>query len=284
MMAKVENSGKNNYDVVFPSEYTAKKMIEKDMLLELDYSLLPNISNMSEEYMGLMYDHENKYSVPYMMNTLAILYNTDMVKEPVDSIGILFDDKYAENVLMLDGMRDTIGMALKYLGYSMNTENAKEIEEAKNLLVSQKKNVLAYVGDQVIDKMINGEAALALVFSGEGNKAVKEVENLAMTAVPKEGSNLAIDTMVILKNTQHKELAHNFINFMMREDIALMNAEETGYTSPNVAAKELLAPEIKNNENYYPKKEDLERCEIFMNLSKEGEKLWSDAWILILAA
>lgn len=285
MMAKVQNSGSSSYDVVFPSEYTVSKMIEFGMLHELNYENIPNASYIDGKYKGLSYDPENKYSVPYMMNTLGILYNTEMVKEDVTSIGILFDEKYKGNVLMLNGMRDTLGMALKYLGYSMNTDNAAEIEEAKAILIEQKGNVLAYCGDEVRDKMLNGEAALALVFSGEGNKAVAESDGmLEMTAVPMEGSNLAIDTMVVLEKSEHKELAEKFVNFMLRPDIALRNAEETGYTSPNTEAVSMLPPEIGENTNYYPTEEELSRCEIFLYLPEEAEKLWSDAWTKILAS
>ena len=285
MMAKVQNSGSSSYDVVFPSEYTVSKMIELGMLHELNYENIPNASYIDGKYKGLSYDPENKYSVPYMMNTLGILYNTEMVKEDVTSIGILFDEKYKGNVLMLNGMRDTLGMALKYLGYSMNTDNAAEIEEAKAILIEQKDNVLAYCGDEVRDKMLNGEAALALVFSGEGNKAVAESEGmLEMTAVPLEGSNLAIDTMVVLEKSEHKELAEKFVNFMLRPDIALRNAEETGYTSPNTEAVSMLPPEIGENTNYYPTEEELSRCEIFLYLPEEAEKPWSDAWTKILAS
>lgn len=284
MMAKVQNSGSSSYDVVFPSDYTVSKMIGLDMLHKLNFENIPNAVNISDAYKGLSYDEEGAYSVPYMMNTLGILYNTEMVDEEVTSIGILFDEKYKGNVLMLDGMRDTLGMTLKYLGYSMNTESEAEINEAKELLIAQKPGVLAYVGDEVRDKMVNGEAALALVFSGEGNKALAESESLAMTAVPTEGSNLAIDTMVILKNSQHIELAEAFINFMLRPDIALRNAEETGYTSPNMAAVELLDEEIAKDKNHYPTEEELSRCEIFLELTPKAEKLWSDAWTKLLAS
>ncbi len=284
MMAKVQNSGSSSYDVVFPSDYTVSKMIGLDMLHKLNYENIPNAANLNEAYIGLSYDPEGAYSVPYMMNTLGILYNKTMVSEEVSSIGILFDEKYSGNVLMLDGMRDTLGMTLKYLGYSMNTKNPEEINEAKELLIAQKPGVLAYVGDEVRDKMVNGEAALALVFSGEGNKALAESSDLRMTAVPLEGSNLAIDTMVILKESKHIELAEAFVNFMLRPDIALRNAEETGYTSPNKAAVELLDPSIANDKNYYPSEEDLAKCEIFLELPAEAEKLWSDAWTKLLAS
>ncbi len=284
MMAKVQNSGSSSYDVVFPSEYTVSKMIALDMLHEINYENVPNASYINEAYKGLSYDPENKYSIPYMMNTLAILYNTEMVEEEVSSIGILFDEKYKGKILMLDGMRDTIGMTLKYLGYSLNTDNASEIEEAKALLIKQKDIVRAYAGDDVRDKMLNEEAALALVFSGEGNKAVAESGGmLEMVAVPSEGSNLAIDTMVILKGSEHKELAEAFLNFMLRPDIALRNAEETGYTSPNTEAVKMLPAEIGENTNYYPAEEELSRCEIFLYLPEQTEKLWANAWTEIRA-
>lgn len=285
MMAKVQNMGDDSYDVVFPSDYTVSKMIKLDMLHELNYDNLPNSQYIDEKYLHPAYDPEDTYSVPYMMNTLGILYDNEKVTEPVDSIGILFDEAHAGKVFMLDGMRDTMGMTLKYLGYSMNTTNPDEIAKARDLLIKQKDGVLAYVCDDVRDKMLNGEAELALVFTGEGNKAVAESEGkLSMTAVPKEGSNLAIDTMVILKTSKHIDLAEKFVNFMLRPDIALRNAEETGYTSPNTEAVKMLPAEIGENTNYYPTKEELDRCEVFLYLDEEEEKLWSDAWTKIQAS
>lgn len=284
MMAKVQNMGKNSYDVIFPSDYTVTKMIKLDMLHELNYDNIPNLRYIDEKYLGgayRSYDPEGKYSVPYMANTLGILYNTDMVDEPITSIGALFDDQYAGQVFMLDGMRDSLGMALVYLGYSMNTTDPAEIAEARDLLMAQKKNVLAYIGDDVRDKMVAGEAAMALVFTGEGNKALSESDRLAMVAVPEEGSNLAIDTMVILKNSQHIELAEAFINFMLEPDIAQRNAEATGYTSPHTEAIARLDASISGDPNYYPSDEALARCEIFTYLTEEEEKLYSDAWTKI---
>ncbi|MDP4133491.1 MAG: spermidine/putrescine ABC transporter substrate-binding protein [Bacillota bacterium] len=283
MMAKVQNSGSGNYDVVFPSDYTVSKMIELGLLHKIDYNNVPNAKYINESYKNLSYDPGNKYSLPYMAGTLGILYNTDKVTEKIDSIGALFDKKYAGQVLMLNGMRDTIGMTLLYLGHSMNTVNPKEIEEAKNLLISQKPNVLAYVGDEVKDKMENGEAALALVFSGEGNKAAAESKNLKYV-IPKEGSNLAVDAMVILKDSQHIQLAESFLNYMYRTDIALRNANETGYTSPHTEAVSQLDASIKDNPCYYPPKEVLDKCEIFLYQKDEAEKLWSNAWTQILAS
>lgn len=282
MLAQVRNSGADNYDVVFPSDYAVAAMREEGLLHELNYDNIPNYKNISETYKKQAHDPEDKYSVPYMAGVLGILYNTDKVTEPVDSMGIMFDDKYAGQIFMLNGMRDTIGMTLAYLGYSMNTENQDELNQAKDLLMKQKPNVLAYVTDEVKDKMRVGEGALALVFSGEGMKAVDDTENLAF-AIPKEGTNLAIDTTVVLKSSKNIELAEKFIDFLCRPDIALRNAEETGYISPNSAAVAQLPPELKNDPNRNPTKEIIDNSEIFLNLPEEAMERWSQIWTEVLS-
>ena len=165
MMAKLETGG-TNYDLIFPSDYLIEEMIKKDMLQKIDFNNIPNFKYIDDRFKGLDYDPNNEYTVPYFWGTLGILYNTDMVDEPVNSWDILWDEKYAGKILMLDSMRDTIGVALKRLGYSVNSTDPKEIEEAKNSLIEQKKLVNGYYVDEIVDMMINGDAAIALNWSG----------------------------------------------------------------------------------------------------------------------
>jgi len=147
MYLKVK-AGSGNYDVCFPSDYMIQRMIDEDLLLELDFSNLPNYENISDRFRDPGYDKGSKFSVPYMWGTVGVLYNTTMVEEIVDSWTILWDDKYSKQILMLDSQRDSIGVALKMLGYSMNSTNEEELQEAKEALIRQKPLVLAYVGDE----------------------------------------------------------------------------------------------------------------------------------------
>ena len=248
------SSGAIAYDVVCPSDYMIQRMIENDLLTEINFDNIPNIKNIGKQYMeqSRQFDPENKYSVPYCWGTVGILYNKTMVDEPVDSWSILWNPKYKDNILMQDSVRDAFGATLKYLGYSLNSTDLDELTEAKNLLIEQKPLVQAYVIDQVRDKMIGNEAALGVIYSGEAIYTQKENPNLEYV-IPKEGSNIWIDSWVIPKNAEHKENAEKFINFLCRPDIALINFEYITYSTPNEAARELIEDEsIRNSEIAFP--------------------------------
>ena len=186
-------AGAISYDVVCPSDYMIQKMIENDLLQEINFDNIPNLKNIGEEYLSWSeeFDPGNKYSVPYCWGTVGILYNKAMVEEPVDSWDILWDEKYKDNILMQDSVRDALMVALKKLGYSMNTDSEEEISQATQLLIEQKPLVQAYVIDQVRDKMIGNEAALGVIYSGEAIYTQRENPDLEYV-VPKEGSNLWI--------------------------------------------------------------------------------------------
>ena len=196
------------YDCVCPSDYMIKKMIDNDLLQKIDFDNVPNIKNIGEIYQetSRAFDPTNEYSIPYCWGTMGILYNKTMVDEPVTSWKILWDSKYKDSILMQDSVRDAFCVALKYLGYSANTTNMQELQEAKNLLIAQKPLVQAYVIDQVRDKMIGNEAALGVIYYGEAIYTAKENPNLEYV-VPDEGSNVWIDSWVIPKNAPHKENA-----------------------------------------------------------------------------
>lgn len=230
MYIKIKAGG-SDYDVAFPSDYMIERMISEDLLYEINYNNIPNYKYIGDEFKNFSYDPTNGYSVPYMWGTVGIIYNTTMVDDTVDSWDILWNEKYAKQILMLDSQRDSIGITLKKLGYSLNTKNVDELEAAKDALIEQKPLVLAYVGDEVKDKMIAGEAALAVVWSGDAVYMNWENPDLEY-AIPKEGSNLWFDAMVIPKTSKNKENAELFINFMSRTDIAFKNADYIGYSTP----------------------------------------------------
>lgn len=275
-------SGGTDYDVLFPSDYMIARLIKEDMLHKLDFNNIPNIEHIDDRFKNLDYDPNNEYSVPYMWGTVGIAYNTTMVDEPVDSWNILWDPKYEGNILMMDSQRDSIAVALKKLGYSLNSRNEAELEQAKEELIKQKPLVLSYVGDEVKDKMIGGEAALAVVYSGEVIAIRWENPDIAYS-IPKEGSNLWFDAMVIPKTSQNKEAAEKFIDFMTRPEIAVRNAEYVGYSIPNTTAIEMLDEELRNDEVAYPDLDSLDNCEVFEDVSDVIE-VYNRIWDQVKAA
>lgn len=281
MYPKIEK-GAVKYDVVCPSDYMIQKMIENNMLAELNFDNIPNISNIGQQYLesSKEFDPENKYSVPYCFGTVGILYNKTMVKEPIDSWEALWDTQYQDNILMQNSVRDAFAVALKSLGYSINSTNETQLEEAKQKLIAQKESgiVQAYVVDQVRDKMIGNEAAMGVIYSGEAIYTQRENSDLVYV-VPKEGSNVWIDSWVIPAAAEHKEAAETFINFLCRPDIALLNFEYITYSTPNTAARELIKDEeIKNSEIAFPSDTILQNCETFQYLGEEVDEIYNTKW------
>ena len=201
-----------------------------------------------------------------------------MVDDPVDSWSILWDEKYADNILMQDSVRDAFMVALKLKGYSMNTLDEGELNEAKQILIDQKPLVQAYVIDQVRDKMIGNEAAIGVIYSGEAIFTQRENADLEYV-IPKEGTNIWIDSWVIPKNAPNKENAEKFIDFMCREDVALKNFEYITYSTPNDAARALIEDEdIKNSKIAFPDLSQYNNLETFHYLGADGDALYNELW------
>ena len=270
------------YDVICPSDYMIEKMIQNDVLQEIDWDQITNKENIGEVYLKSCegFDPGNKYCVPYTFGTVGILYNKELVDEDavIDSWDVLWDETYKNDIIMQDSVRDAFGATLKYLGYSLNSTDLDELNEAKNLLIEQKPLVQAYVIDQVRDKMIGNEAALGVIYSGEAIYTQKENPNLEYV-IPKEGSNIWIDSWVIPKNAEHKENAEKFINFLCRPDIALKNFEYITYSTPNEAARELIEDEsIRNSEIAFPDLSRYDNLETFQYLGTEADQVYGDLW------
>lgn len=277
MYIKLKQGG-SSYDVVIPSDYMIERMISEDLLLKLNMDNIPNIAKVDQDLLSPDYDPNNEYSVPYMWGTVGILYNTTMVDEVVDSWDILWDEKYADQIIMLNSQRDSLAVALKKLGYSMNTRDVAELEEARDILIEQKPLVYAYLGDQVKDTMIAGEAALAVVYSGDAVYMIRENPDLDF-ALPKEGFNLWYDSMVIPSSAKNKEGAEAFINFMTRPDIAARNADYIGYSSPVPEAIEMLPEDLKNSKVAYPDPELLTNTEVFKDpadIVDVYDRIWTE--------
>lgn len=275
MYIKVANKS-TAYDVIVPSDYMVERLISEDLLYEIDYNNVPNMKNIGEQYLNKDYDPGNKYSVPYMWGTMGVLYNKTMVDEPVTSWKILWDEKYKDKIFMYNSERDTIAITLRMLGYSMNSKDDAELNAARDALIAQKDLVLAYCGDEVKDKMIANEGAMTIAWSGDAFYCIDENPDLAY-AIPKEGSNLWFDSLVIPKTSQHKAEAEKFIDFMCRPEIAKMNAEYIGYSTANEAGRELLDDEIKNDPLRYPDLSTLNNMEVF-RYDKEISRKNADIW------
>lgn len=272
------SAGASQYDVIVSIDYLVQRMISEDRLEKIDYSNVPNMDKIESDHLGKSFDPDNEYSVPYMSGTIGICYNTDYVDEPIDSWTALWDTKYNKNVLLLDGVRDSLGAALKMLGYSVNTTNQDEINEARDKLIELKQNgnLLAIGSDDNTDKMARGEAAISILWSGEGLNLEAEHDNIKFV-VPKEGANFWIDSLCIPKGTKNKENAEKFINFLCEKDPSFRTADEIGYTTPQREAREEQDDSVKNNPNAYMPEELLKKCESYDYLGNKL-KLYEQAW------
>ena len=286
-MYPVIEAGGVKYDAVCPSDYMIQKMIENNMLAEINFDNIPNIKEIDSKYMEMSrsFDPENKYSVPYCWGTVGILYNTSMVapEDAPTKWSDLWDEKFKDNILMQDSVRDAFMVALKSLGYSMNTTNEAEIAEARDLLIKQKPLVQAYVIDQVRDKMIGGEAAMGVIYSGEMLYIQQEVADLGLDysleyVIPEEGTNLWLDSWVIPANAPNKENAEKWINFLCRPDIAKKNFEYITYPTPNKGAFDLLDSDLQNNKAVFPDTDSLKNCEVFQYLGTDVDSIYNEYW------
>ncbi len=285
LYAKLKNGGAS-YDIIIPSDYMIARMINENMLEKLDYSNIPNFDDMiSDDFKQMDYDPNDEYSVPYMWGMVGIIYNTTLVDEEdeMDTWSILWNEKYAGNMLMFSNSRDAFMVAEKYLGYSMNTTDEQELKNAANALTEQKLLVQAYVMDEIFDKMIGGEAAIAPYYAGDALTMIADNPDLAY-AVPREGTNLFVDAMCIPKGAKNKEAAEMYINFMCETVVALRNCEYIGYSTPQKYVLDYLDPELANDPIAYPDEATLANTEAFIALPDATTKLIDELWTGILTA
>ena len=267
MYAKLK-SGAASYDVIIPSDYMVAKMIDEEMLLPLNYDNIPNFALIDEQYRNPDYDPENAYTVPYMLCTTGIIYNTTMVDQAPTSWADLWDEQYAGNILMFNNSRDAYAIAAFKEGKSVNPATTDEVDEVMEQLKTQKPLVQAYVMDEIFDKMIGGEAAIGVYYSGDAITMIGDNPDLAWV-FPEEGSVLSVDCMCIPATSQNQEAAEMFINFMCEVDVGTANAEYIGYTTPSTAVWEQLDDELKYSEIAYPSKEIAAKEQVFTALSEE---------------
>lgn len=282
MFVKLTQSA-NNYDVVVPMDYMVEKLLKYDMLAPIDFSNVPNARYIMDQYKNLPFDPEGKYTVPYFTSSFGIVYNKDMVDKPIDSWADLWDPKYKGKIIMYDLPRLSMSVALQKLGYSINTTDMKEINQATEELIKQKPLVYAYLTDEARDVIIQGDAAMTVMYSGDALLMSKENPNLKYV-IPKEGGNRQVDSLAIPKKAQNKKNAEIFINYFTDPKISAANAEwMEGFTSPLKGVREMLPDYIKNSNEAYPDEKTLPKIEMFKDLEDYME-VYNNAWVKVLAS
>jgi len=274
-------AGASGFDLIFPTQYMIEIMIKLDLLAALDKSKIPNAANIDPRFLKQPFDPENAYSLPYTWGGTCLGYRTDQITEPVDSWGLLFDPKYAGRIVMLDDMREILGMALKYLGYSYNSTNPAELEAAKALLLQQKPLIKAYSSAEPEQKLFAGDAWLLHNFTGDTLRVLREAPDTIRIVIPKEGASMFIDSFAIPKNAPNKELAHEFINFLLdpQRDARIHNF--ISYPTSNAAAAPYLDKVIQEFVNSIPP-ETAAKMEYLKDLG-DATPLWDKIWTEIKA-
>lgn len=273
------SGGGVKYDAICTSDYMLERMIQEGQALELDQKDFSYLDQMDEKIMKMSesFDPGNKYTIPYFWGTVGILYDTTKVKKNVDSWKILFDGSYHKNIIMQNSIRDAYMCGLKYLGYSLNTEDENKIRQAQQLLLKQKPDIEAYFLDETKEEMIAGNAAIAVIYSGEAQLAVDYNSNLHYV-IPQEGTNVWIDSWMITKQCKNKKNTEKFLDFLCRKDIAEKNFEEIYYATPNKKVYKSLPEEVKENEVIFPDYKVLKKCEVYKSLDSNTIKLYSRLW------
>lgn len=277
--------GGNQYDILIPSDYMTERLIEENLLQPIDWDKIPNKVNLYDQIMGAAFDPENKYTVPYFWGSIGIIYNkneVDLADLEKEGYNVFKDPKYVNRVFMYDSERDSFMIALKALGYSMNTENLDEINEAYEWLLEVNANVNpSYVTDEVIDAMANGEKDLAVVYSGDAAYILSENEDMAYF-LPESGTNLWVDAMVIPANAKCPALAHEFMNYILSDEVSYENSAAVGYASTNKNVLEKMTAEdgeFYGNSAYLPRT-DNPNDEYFRH-NEAMKKVLSDLWIKV---
>lgn len=281
LFAKLSIGG-SDYDVIIPSDYMIAKLIRNNMLEKLNFDNIPNFSLIDEKFRNPQYDPENAYSVPYTWGTVGIFYNKNLVDISEEEIGwdILWDPKYAGQILMFDNSRDAFGISQVRLGQNFNTTEPADWYAAADDLMKQKPLVQSYVMDQIFNKMGNNEAALAPYYAGDAAIILEDNEDVGFV-IPKEGTNLFVDALCIPKGSKHKAEAEAYINFMCDVEIATANIEYIGYSTPETAVRENLDPEIAENPIFYPSEEILANTQVFTDLPDDINLLLDDLWVQV---
>lgn len=278
MEAKIKQGG-TAYDIAIPSEYMIQKMKKEKLLLPLDHSKIHGLENIDSRFLDLDFDRDNKYSIPYFWGTLGIVYNDKFVAgEKIKHWDDLWRPELKNNIMLIDGAREVMGLSLTTLGYSINSKDMTQLNQAIKKLSSLTPNVKAIVADEIKMYMANEESAVAVTFSGEAADMMSENEHLHYV-IPPEGSNLWFDNIVIPKTSKNQEGAYDFINFMLKPESAKQNAEYIGYSTPNKKALAMLPKSISGDKQFYPDDETISHLEVYKGLGPEYLGIYNDLYL-----
>lgn len=275
LLAKLEG-GAQGYDVIFPSDYMVELMVEGGMLTTLDHTQIPNFRGVDPKFADPPYDPGSKHSIAFTYGTSGIGYNADEVTDEINSWEAFWNPKYAGRILLLDDVREVFGFAFKYLGYSVNDTVPAHLEEAKALLMRQKESLLKYESTMNKDLLLNREALISHYWAGDMYQIMDEDTSFAFT-IPVEGAVLFTDCMAIPVSAPHKDLAHKFINYILKPDVAGKIVNKVWYAMPIPAALEYVDEEISSDPNIFPPDEILARCEFLTDLGDYNQTL-DRAW------
>lgn len=278
MITKIKQKS-TNFDICIPSEYAVEMMRDQGLLEKLDHSKIVGLDNIDERFLDVAYDPGNEYSIPYLWGTFGIVYNTKKYQESdFDSWKNLWDKKFEGEILSFDGARETLGIGLLANNLSLNTTDPKKLVEVRDELIGFMGNVKAILADEIRMYMALEEANVGITFSGDASSAIESNENLSY-AIPKEGSNIWFDTMVIPKTSKNQKAAYAFINFMLEPENAAQNADYIWYATPNKKALDLIDPEARNDKTLYPDDDVIDKLEVFKALDKESTILYNDLFL-----
>lgn len=278
MITKIKQKS-TNFDICIPSEYAVEMMRDQGLLEKLDHSKIVGLDNIDERFLDVAYDPGNEYSIPYLWGTFGIVYNTKKYQESdFSSWKNLWDKKFEGEILSFDGARETLGIGLLANNLSLNTTDPKKLVEVRNELIGFMGNVKAILADEIRMYMALEEANVGITFSGDASSAIESNENLSYT-IPKEGSNIWFDTMVIPKTSKNQKAAYAFINFMLEPENAAQNADYIWYATPNKKALDLIDPEARNDKTLYPDDDVIDKLEVFKALDKESTILYNDLFL-----
>ncbi|HLO50339.1 MAG TPA: spermidine/putrescine ABC transporter substrate-binding protein, partial [Kamptonema sp.] len=272
MLARIQAGGGGAYSIIYPSDYMVLQMSEIGLLTELDHSLLGGLDRLIQKFQNPVYDPGNRYSVPFAWGTTGLIYNSEQINDSIEDWDYLWNNqkKLSKRVTLLNDLREVMGASLRMLGYSLNTTNPDEVKKAYEKLAQLKPNLASFTTDAWRPQILAGDLMVAMCFSSDANEVIPE-NNKLQYVVPKSGSSLWTDTLVIPKSAPNPEAAYKWINFMLQGDIAASIIERLSFATPSEEAFELLPPEVRENQILFPSEETLKTCESIAPLGKFTE-------------
>lgn len=286
MLARLQAGGGGDYSIIYPSDYMVEKMMEMEMLTQLDFSQIHGLDQLSPRFLNSEYDPGNLHSVPLSWGTTGLIYNTQKLKQLPEDWSYLWENnqKLNKRMTLLNDVREVMGAVLKMMGYSYNSRNPQEIQKAYQKLVELKPNIASFTTDTWRDQVLSGDILIAMCYSSDANEVIEEnkAKNLQYV-IPQSGATLWMDTLAIPKTAPNLEAAYAWINFMLKPDVAAQMCERLSFATPNQAAFNQLPTEVKENPRLFPPEADLKRCESIAPIGDVGE-VYERYWTQLTSA